>query len=145
MFRNAFRSASTKTLIASAATAAFTGSSYISSPANANARCDSAPPSKDVPVFKIWRKRSDGTEDGEQNIALKTTCFSFHLSILYFILTLQSSPSFDVFPPFQVVSSVEFIILHPTKTEMLFGHPQLVKGQSEMIPKSLPNQEVDTF
>jgi len=64
MFRNAFRSASTKTLIASAATAAFTGSSYISSPANANARCDSAPPSKDVPVFKIWRKRSDGSVVG---------------------------------------------------------------------------------
>ena len=63
MFRNVFRSPSTTAMLASAATAAFTGSSYISSTSNNdnnNTRCDSKP--TDVPTFKVWRKRSDGTE-----------------------------------------------------------------------------------
>lgn len=61
MFRNVFRSPSTTAMLASAATAAFTGSSYISSNSNANnTRCDSKP--TDLPTFKVWRKRSDGTE-----------------------------------------------------------------------------------
>lgn len=42
MFRNVFRSAPTKTLIASATTAAFTGSVYVSSPVNASTQCDTA-------------------------------------------------------------------------------------------------------
>ena len=63
MFRNVFRSPSTTAMLARAATAAFTGSSYISSTSNDNnnTRCDSKP--TDVPTFKVWRKRSDGTEN----------------------------------------------------------------------------------
>jgi len=52
-------------MLASAATAAFTGSSYISSTSNNdnnNTRCDSKP--TDVPTFKVWRKRSDGSVVG---------------------------------------------------------------------------------
>jgi len=51
-------------MLASAATAAFTGSSYISSTSNDNnnTRCDSKP--TDVPTFKVWRKRSDGSVVG---------------------------------------------------------------------------------
>jgi len=64
MFRNVFRSPSTTAMLASAATAAFTGSSYISSTSNDNnnTRCDSKP--TDVPTFKVWRKRSDGSVVG---------------------------------------------------------------------------------
>jgi len=65
MFRNVFRSPSTTAMLASAATAAFTGSSYISSTSNNdnnNTRCDSKP--TDVPTFKVWRKRSDGSVVG---------------------------------------------------------------------------------
>jgi len=65
MFRNVFRSPSTTTMLASAATAAFTGSSYISSTTNDSTRCDdSAPPLSNLPTFKMWRKRSDGSVVG---------------------------------------------------------------------------------
>jgi len=52
-------------MIASAATAAFTGSSYISSATNNITQCDDIlPPPTNIPIFKIWRKRSDGSVVG---------------------------------------------------------------------------------
>lgn len=63
MFRNMFKSTSAKTLVANAA--ALSGSSYFPSSWNDATQCDkseSAP--KRVPVFKIWRKRSDGSVVG---------------------------------------------------------------------------------
>lgn len=56
MFRNVFRSSSTTTILASAATA-FTGSSLLTS---SSTECEGAAPS-DLPTFKGWRHRSDGS------------------------------------------------------------------------------------
>lgn len=57
MFRNVFRSPSTSMMLASA-TAAFTGSSYVSSSSN-ETKCEQKP--SHLPTFKGWRHRSDGT------------------------------------------------------------------------------------
>eukprot|EP00535_Pseudo-nitzschia_heimii_P000123 CAMPEP_0197183122 /NCGR_PEP_ID=MMETSP1423-20130617/7481_1 /TAXON_ID=476441 /ORGANISM="Pseudo-nitzschia heimii, Strain UNC1101" /LENGTH=606 /DNA_ID=CAMNT_0042633669 /DNA_START=185 /DNA_END=2005 /DNA_ORIENTATION=- len=60
MFRNVFRSPSTTTMLASAATAAFTGSSYVASSSSDEAtKCEEKP--SDLPTFKGWRHRSDGS------------------------------------------------------------------------------------
>lgn len=57
MFRNVFRSPSTSMMLASA-TAAFTGSSYVSSSSN-ETKCEQKP--SHLPTFKGWRHRSDGS------------------------------------------------------------------------------------
>jgi len=73
MFRNVFRSPSTTTMLASAATAAFTGSSYISSSTN-ETKCEQK---SNLPVFKGWRHRSDGTKNKtEMNCAARIIVFS---------------------------------------------------------------------
>lgn len=60
MFRNIFRSPSTTTMLASAATAAFTGSSYAASSAsNETTKCEEKP--SNLPTFKGWKHRSDGS------------------------------------------------------------------------------------
>lgn len=56
MFRNVFRSPSTSMMLASA-TAAFTGSSYVSSSSN-ETKCEQQ---SNLPTFKGWRHRSDGS------------------------------------------------------------------------------------
>lgn len=58
MFRNVFRSTSTTTMLASAATAAFTGSSYMASASTNETKCEEKP--SGLPTFKGWRHRSDG-------------------------------------------------------------------------------------
>jgi len=59
MFRNVFRSPTTTAMLASAATAAFTGSSYVSSSSSDKTKCDES--TSNLPTFKGWRHRSDGS------------------------------------------------------------------------------------
>ena len=71
MFRNIFRSPSTTTMLASAATAAFTGSAYASSSSiNETTKCEEKP--SNLPTFKGWRHRSDGTNQTSNSIATKS-------------------------------------------------------------------------